>query len=77
MLLAPLGAAAALAHWSLFLGGKHYTSDMVVGGTMGLLVAAAGARLWPSKRIGGRSYNPVTFLTWNEVEGGLPFPSDR
>jgi membrane-associated phospholipid phosphatase len=72
VLLAPLGAAAAMAHWSLFLGGKHYTSDMAVGGAMGLAIAAAGARLWPPARIGGRSYNPVTFMTSTEVDGGNP-----
>jgi len=47
LLFGPLGAAAALAHWSLVRAGKHYVSDFAVGGTIGLLIAFAALRLRP------------------------------
>ena len=43
----PLGALALAGHWSLVRAGKHYVSDTLVGGTMGLGVAALTARVWP------------------------------
>lgn len=46
----PLGTMALLAHWSLVRTGKHYLSDMLVGGTMGLVVVAIVARAWPPHR---------------------------
>lgn len=47
VLLAPLGTAALLAHWSLVRAGKHYVSDLLVGGTIGLGIALLSARVWP------------------------------
>ena len=44
-LFPPIAALAMLAHWSLVREGKHYVSDMLVGGTIGLLIAVAGAKL--------------------------------
>ncbi|MFN2390115.1 MAG: phosphatase PAP2 family protein [Actinomycetota bacterium] len=44
ILLAPM---ALIGHWSLVRDGKHFVSDTLVGGTMGLAVAAVAARVWP------------------------------
>jgi membrane-associated phospholipid phosphatase len=43
----PLGAMALLAHLSLIRAGKHYISDTLVGGFMGLAVVAVTAKIWP------------------------------
>ena len=43
----PLGTMALLAHLSLIKDGKHYISDTLVGGTIGLVVVALTARAWP------------------------------
>lgn len=43
----PLGTLAVLAHWSLVRAGKHFVSDTLVGGAMGLAVAAVAAKVWP------------------------------
>ncbi|MBW3591047.1 MAG: phosphatase PAP2 family protein [Actinobacteria bacterium] len=47
ILFLPLGTAAVLAHWSLVRAGKHYLSDLLVGGTMGLAIALMSKRAWP------------------------------
>ncbi len=55
MAFVPFGTMAMLAHLSLVKAGKHYVSDTLVGGTMGLLIAAGAATLWPTeltKKIG-------------------------
>ncbi len=58
----PLSAAALVGHWSLVRAGKHYVSDTLVGGMLGLGVAAMAARVSPPSRplplpfpLGGRS----------------------
>ncbi len=43
----PLAALALVGHWSLVRAGKHFVSDTLVGGTMGLAVAAVAAKVWP------------------------------
>jgi membrane-associated phospholipid phosphatase len=43
----PLGTMALLAHLSLVKAGKHYISDTLVGGMIGLAVVALTARVWP------------------------------
>lgn len=43
----PLGTMAMLAHLSLVKAGKHYISDTLVGGMIGLAVVALTARAWP------------------------------
>src|ERR671916_3018964 len=43
----PLGTMALLAHLSLVKSGKHYVSDTIVGGFIGLAVAALTAKAWP------------------------------
>lgn len=43
----PLAALALVSHWSLVRAGKHFVSDTLVGGTMGLAVAAVAAKVWP------------------------------
>jgi|GEM_PF-3328071 len=43
----PLGTMAMLAHLSLVRAGKHYISDTLVGGMIGLAVVALTARAWP------------------------------
>ncbi|MGH3915270.1 MAG: phosphatase PAP2 family protein, partial [Pseudonocardiaceae bacterium] len=42
----PLGTMALLAHSSLVKEGKHYISDTLVGGTIGLGVVALTAKAW-------------------------------
>ena len=42
----PLGTMALLGHLSLVKGGKHYVSDTIVGGFIGLAVAALTAKAW-------------------------------
>jgi membrane-associated phospholipid phosphatase len=43
----PLGAMALLAHSSLVKAGKHYISDTLVGGMIGLAVVVLTAKAWP------------------------------
>jgi membrane-associated phospholipid phosphatase len=42
----PLGTMALLAHLSLVKAGKHYVSDTIVGGFIGLAVAVLTAKAW-------------------------------
>ncbi|HEX2052401.1 MAG TPA: phosphatase PAP2 family protein [Actinomycetota bacterium] len=65
VLFVPLGAAAAVAHWSLVRGGKHYVSDFLVGGTIGLLIALAALRLKPPATV-------TEFVRRAEPAGALP-----
>ena len=55
----PLGMAAALAHWSLVRAGKHYVSDFLVGGSIGLLIAFAALRLRPPATVTDASPEPA------------------
>lgn len=48
--LIPLGTMALLGHWSLIRGGKHYLSDSIIGGFIGLAVVAIVAKAWPPPR---------------------------
>ncbi len=43
----PLGTMALLAHLYLIKAGKHYISDTLVGGIIGLAVVAMTAKAWP------------------------------
>lgn len=43
----PLSAMAMAAHLSLVKAGKHFLSDQLVGGTIGIAIAALTARVWP------------------------------
>ena len=47
LMILPLGTAALLAHWSLIRAGKHYVTDFLVGGFIGLSIAFAALRLRP------------------------------
>ena len=60
----PLAIMALLAHGSLVRGGKHYVSDQIVGGTIGLVVVALSAKAW-SPRPAKHDGNP---------RGDLPVP---
>jgi membrane-associated phospholipid phosphatase len=42
----PLGTMALLGHLSLVRAGKHYVSDTIVGGFIGLAVAALTTKAW-------------------------------
>ena len=42
----PLGTMALLGHLSLVKAGKHYVSDTIVGGFIGLAVAVLTAKAW-------------------------------
>lgn len=46
----PLGTMALLAHLSLVKDGRHYISDTLVGGTMGIGVVVLTAKAWPPYR---------------------------
>ena len=63
----PLAAMALLGHWSLVRAGKHYVSDTLVGGTIGLALATLTGNLWrvPSvSELAPRSpWKPDTKLT--------------
>lgn len=51
----PLGTMAMLAHLSLVKDGKHYISDTLVGGTIGLGVVVLTAKVWsPHTGLGSR-----------------------
>ena len=43
----PLGFSAMIGHWALVRARKHYDSDIIAGGLIGLGIALAAARLWP------------------------------
>ncbi len=47
LLFAPLSAATMAAHWSLVRSRGHYVSDVLAGGTLGVLVAAVAWKVWP------------------------------
>jgi undecaprenyl-diphosphatase len=49
----PLGTMALLAHLSLVKAGKHYISDTLVGGMIGLAVVALTAKAWPPDAVWG------------------------
>ncbi len=46
-LLVPLVAATFPAHWSLVRSNGHHTTDVLMGGIVGLLVAWGMWKLWP------------------------------
>ena len=54
----PLGPAALLAHLYLIKAGKHYISDTLVGGVIGLAVVALTAKAWPPQ---------TAFPTWPQT----------
>ena len=45
----PLGAAAALAHWSLVRSRGHYLSDVWPAGFIGIATVWLVSRLWPPR----------------------------
>lgn len=58
----PFATMAMLGHLSLIRRGKHYLSDTLVGGVMGLAIAAYAARRWPTaltRRMGLFSAHPA------------------
>ncbi|HET6262501.1 MAG TPA: phosphatase PAP2 family protein [Chloroflexia bacterium] len=57
----PFGTMAMLAHLSLTRDGKHYVTDTLVGGTIGVLIALYAAKRWPTeytRRIGLNGSQP-------------------
>jgi membrane-associated phospholipid phosphatase len=50
LIFVPLTAMALLGHWSLVRAGKHYVSDSIVGGFIGLGVVAIVTKAWPPAR---------------------------
>lgn len=51
----PLGTMAMLAHLSLIKDGKHYISDTLVGGIIGLIMVALTTKAWsPHLSLGQR-----------------------
>ncbi len=49
----PLAATALAAHWSIVRSGGHHPSDVLLGGVLGLGVAAVVGRVWPPRRSQG------------------------
>ena len=47
-LFPPLAACTIAAHWSLVRTRAHYVSDILVGGALGIAVAAVVGALWPT-----------------------------
>lgn len=60
----PLGAVAMAAHLSLVKAGKHFVSDQLVGGTVGIGVAALSAKIWPPD-------NPAVRRTYEKTKESL------
>jgi membrane-associated phospholipid phosphatase len=59
----PLGTMALLAHLSLVKAGKHYISDTLVGGMIGLAVVALTAKAWPPQAcLGSRATSVATCI---------------
>jgi membrane-associated phospholipid phosphatase len=50
LLFFPLSAATMAVHWSLVRKRAHYPTDVLVGGALGIAVAAAAWKLWPPQR---------------------------
>ena len=48
-LFPPLAACTVAAHWSLVRTRAHHMTDILVGGAVGIAVAAAVAVLWPGR----------------------------
>ena len=48
----PLSLATLAAHWSLVRSRGHYVSDVLAGGALGIAVALAAWRLWPTRAAG-------------------------
>lgn len=48
MLFPPLALATSAAHWSIVRSRGHYPSDVFFGGALGVAVAFAVWRLWPT-----------------------------
>lgn len=51
LLLVPLSGATLTAHWSLVRTRGHYASDVLLGGALGIGVALAVRRLWPTAEV--------------------------
>ena len=50
VLFFPLSFATTAVHWSLVRKRAHYPTDVLVGGALGIVVAAAAWKLWPPRR---------------------------
>ena len=58
LLFLPLSAFTLAAHWSLVRSRGHYPSDVLVGGALGVLVAAGVWFLWPPRARDGDPERP-------------------
>jgi membrane-associated phospholipid phosphatase len=70
----PLGTMALLRHLSLVKAGKHYVSDTIVGGFIGLAVAVLTAKAW-APQAGhrpaiGLEHEGTTRIRWRSDRGG-------
>ncbi|MCA1687855.1 MAG: phosphatase PAP2 family protein [Actinobacteria bacterium] len=50
VLFFPLSLATMAVHWSLVRKRAHYPTDVLAGGALGIVVAAAVWKLWPPRR---------------------------
>ncbi len=56
-LFPPLAACTIAAHWSLVRTRAHHLTDILVGGALGIAVAAAVGALWPKDGSGTKEPN--------------------
>jgi len=68
----PLGTMALLAHLSLVKAGKHYISDTLAGGLVGLAVVILTAKVWPPSTRFGMRRNRIRPLPATTVAGPVP-----
>lgn len=76
LLFVPLALATSAAHWSLIRSRGHYPSDVLAGGFIGVGIALAIWRLWPSatgqERREEQQENQERFEGGNRVVGCPP-----
>ena len=77
LLLIPLYAATAASEWSLLRARSHYLSDVVGGAALGVGVAAAAWKLWPTATSDRRNtaLDPPGPEEESRVGGEAPSPS--
>lgn len=68
----PLSLCTMAVHWSLVRKRAHYPSDVLVGGILGVAVAATAWKLWPPKRPQDESRGPGTGAEVRGEDDGSP-----